>query len=75
MPVEPSTLAAVFAQVDRCLEGRPLAQETLDAYKEDAARDRLPLPRLRGFLQGLHAAGALSFEDYCEVDARLESAD
>ncbi|HBN9861138.1 hypothetical protein [Pseudomonas aeruginosa] len=65
------TLAAVFTQVARCLEGHDLALETLDAYKADAAAGLLTVDRLRGFLQGLSAAGALPYEDYCEVDAAL----
>lgn len=71
--IDQRTLAAVFAQVTRCLEGQDLALETLDAYKDDAARDLLTVERLRGFLQGLWAAGVLPFEDYCEVDAMLEA--
>lgn len=70
--IAPRTLSAVFGQVGRCLEGRALALEVLADYKADAQRDLLPVPRLRGFLQGLWAGGVLSFEDYCEVDALLE---
>lgn len=71
--IKPSGLAKVFAQVEGCLSGHPLALETLEAYEEDAAAGRFDLSRLRGFLQGLYAGGALSFEDYCEVDAQLDS--
>lgn len=67
-------LAAVLAQVERCLAGHPLALEVLEDYREDAARGRLAVPRLRGFLHGLFAAGVLSLEDYCEADARLDCA-
>lgn len=70
--IDPRTVSAVFDQVARCLEGHALALEVLDDYKADAVRDLLPVPRLRGFLQGLWAGGVLSFEDYCEVDALLE---
>ncbi|HEP9117658.1 TPA: hypothetical protein VDV13_003583 [Pseudomonas aeruginosa] len=72
MPIEPRTLTAVFTQVARCLEGHDLALETLDAYRADAAAGLLTVDRLRGFLQGLSAAGALPYEDYCEVDAMLD---
>lgn len=74
MPTDRRTLETVFSQVARALEGHALAIETLDDYKADAARDLLPVQRLRGFLQGLWAAGVLPFEDYCEVDALLEPA-
>ncbi|HCT5749837.1 hypothetical protein [Pseudomonas aeruginosa] len=72
MPIAPHTLAVIFAQVAHCLERHDFALETLDAYKEDATAGRLTVERLRGFLQGLSAAGALPYEDYCEVDAMLE---
>lgn len=72
MPIAPHTLAVIFAQVAHCLERHDLALETLDAYKEDATAGRLTVERLRGFLQGLSAAGALPYEDYCEVDAMLD---
>ncbi|HBN9243600.1 hypothetical protein [Pseudomonas aeruginosa] len=72
MPIEPRTLTAVFTQVARCLEGHDLALETLDDYRADAAAGLLTVDRLRGFLQGLSAAGALPYEDYCEVDAMLD---
>ena len=67
-------LQVVFRQVTRCLEGRPLSLEALEAYETDAAGGDHDVRRLRGFLQGLYAAGALSFEDYCEVDAVLVTA-
>lgn len=72
MNIAEQTLRAVFAQVERNLTDNPQALEVLADYEQDAAAGRLTLDRLRGFLQGLSAAGALPYVDYCEVDAKLE---
>lgn len=73
MNVSTATLGTVFAQVARAIAHIPQALEVLEDYRQDAAVSRLTLDRLRGFLQGLSAAGALPYEDYCEVDAKLTS--
>jgi hypothetical protein len=67
-------LRKVFAQVAAALSNHPSALETLADYAEDADTGRIGIERLRGFLQGLSAAQALPYEDYCEVDAVLVSA-
>lgn len=72
MNITAQTLRAVFAQVEGALKDHPQALEVLADYRQDAAAGRLTLDRLRGFLQGLSAAGVLPYEDYCEVEAKLE---
>lgn len=73
MNIAAQTLQAVFSQVAAALKDNPQSLEVLTDYQQDAAAGRLTVDRLRGFLQGLSAAGALPYEDYCEVDAKLES--
>ncbi|HBN8519057.1 hypothetical protein ACM7US_29770 [Pseudomonas aeruginosa] len=68
-----STITRVFSHMKACLADAPLALEVLDDYEQDARDGQRAVPRLRGFLQGLWAGGVLPFEDYCEVDALLES--
>ncbi|MCP1652722.1 hypothetical protein [Pseudomonas nitroreducens] len=74
MNIAAQTLRVVFAQVESALKDHPQALDVLADYQQDAAAGRVTLDRLRGFLQGLSAAGALPYVDYCEVDAKLEAA-
>lgn len=66
------TLSAVFSQVEGAVKDCPHSLEVLADYQQDAAAGLLTVDRLRGFLQGLSASGALPYVDYCEVDAKLE---
>ena len=73
MTIAALTTRAVFAQVEAALGDNPQALEVLADYQQDADAGLLTVDRLRGFLQGLSAARALPYEDYCEVDAKLET--
>lgn len=65
-------LEAVFAKAASLLPADSLALEMLeDAFHAEARAGRLDLPRFRGYLQGLAGCEAVSYEDYCEMDAQL----
>lgn len=68
---EAAALRSVFVQVSQCLKDQLPALEALEDYKLKAMNSDFDVSRLRGFLQSLNAGNALSFEDYCEVDARI----
>jgi len=62
-------LITAIAQVRRALEGNDFALEVLDDYEADHRAGRGDWQRLTGFFQGLSAAKAIPYEDYCEVSA------
>lgn len=48
--------------------------ELLLDYRADAESGLLTPDRLRGFVQGIWCAGYLRVEDFCDVDAMIDSA-
>jgi hypothetical protein len=70
-PSQTDALIAVFTQVRKSLPRQSMALEVLEDYQQDVHGHITDVPRLRGFLQGLAAGGALPYEDYYEVDAIL----
>ncbi|MDU8351007.1 hypothetical protein RYA05_03750 [Pseudomonas syringae pv. actinidiae] len=69
-------LDGVFRKAQRILDagGHYYALEVLDCYREDAEAGRLSAQRLRGFLQGLHAAKLFDICDYDEMDRDIPPA-
>lgn len=64
-------VVAVCKKAAGMLNGASLALETLEYYQTDAEAGRLDPERLRRFLHGLYAGGALLIEDYDELDRDL----
>lgn len=67
-----AVLIRVCVKAEKVLLGNALALEVLEDYHLDAKAGRLNRDRLRGFLQGLFAAGAMPVEDYADLDRDLE---
>lgn len=61
----------VCVKAEKVLLGNAFALEVLEDYHQDAKAGRLNRERLRGFLQGLFAAGAMLLEDYDDLDRDL----
>ncbi|RMW07741.1 hypothetical protein ALP03_200306 [Pseudomonas amygdali pv. tabaci] len=66
-----AVLLRTCVRAEKILQGSVFALEVLDDYHQDAKAGRLSRERLRGFLQGLHAAGAIPLEDYDDLDREL----
>lgn len=67
-----AVLLRVCAKTEKFLVGNALALEVLEDYHQDAKASRLNGERLRGFLQGLFAAGAIPVEDYADLCRDLD---
>lgn len=67
-----TVLLRVCEKAEKVLLGNACALEVLEDYHQDAKAGRLNRERLRGFLQGLFAAGAMPLEDYDELDRAIE---
>lgn len=52
-------------------DGTGLLIEVFETYQEDAIRGELKPERLRGFAQGLYAAGLIQVEDYDDIDVAI----
>ncbi|RMN28335.1 hypothetical protein ALQ62_03367 [Pseudomonas coronafaciens pv. zizaniae] len=66
-----AVLLRVCVKAEKILLGNAFALEVLEDYHQDAKAGRLNRVRLRGFLQGLFAAGAIPIEDYDDLDRDL----
>ena len=63
----------VFAELHHVLGDKcsSLLLEVIETYELDAFNGDLVSERLRGFMHGLYAAGAISVEDYDDCDVML----
>lgn len=52
-------------------DGTGVLVEVFETYQEDAIRGKLGAERLRGFAQGLYAAGVIQHEDFDDVDVAI----
>lgn len=66
-----AVLVRVCVKAEKVLLGNVVALEVLEDYHQDAKAGCLNRERLRGFLQGLSAAGAMPLEDYDDLDREL----
>lgn len=66
-----AVMAGVCESARAFLEGNDSALEVLDDYQMDAEKGLMTPERLRGFLHGLFAAGAIELEDYDDLDREL----
>ncbi|PBQ13273.1 hypothetical protein [Pseudomonas syringae] len=66
-----AVLVRACIKAEKVLLGNVFALGVLEDYHQDAKAGRLSRERLRGFLQGLFAAGAMPLEDYDDLDRDL----